>query len=218
MPLALQDNAANVYSIDRFSGAERWAYRGVFSGGYMPTNVYIAGGRVFVGCADGNVHALNATTGTRLWVHEIFESMQDLTTFMGSAGYQGSLDYDHEKGMVFVGTMKNYTVALNASSGEVMWRFTVCMGGLRCRDPANHPANRAHVGMHACAPTLRQVPCCGIKVATSRLFTATAAAWHAHAAMPRYMHALMRCGLCTWNACSAICGAPTASSSSTACS
>lgn len=122
---AWQDNSANVYGIDRYSGAERWAYKCLYSASFMPSNVYTARGRVFVGCSDGNVHAINGTSGERLWVHRLFPTIEDLATETSIGGFQGSLDYDHERGIVYIGTLLNYTVALDASNGDVIWRFTV---------------------------------------------------------------------------------------------
>lgn len=121
----LQDNSANVYAIDRFNGQERWLYKCLYLLSYVPTNVFVAKGRLYFGCSDGNVHAINTTTGQAAWVHEVFVSHAEADAIVLSSGFSGSLDYDLEHDVVFVSTMRNYTVALDARTGREIWRFTV---------------------------------------------------------------------------------------------
>lgn len=111
--------------MDRYSGVERWIFDSKVRDTFSPSNTLVRRGRVLYGGSDTSIHALNATTGQELWIHRLFAGFEELATFSGSFGYSGSLDYDPVHDVVFVGTMKNYTVALDATTGREIWRFTV---------------------------------------------------------------------------------------------
>ena len=120
----LQDNQAYLYAMDRYTGAERWVYQCLFSASQQPTNVFVARGRVFFGCADGNVHAVNATDGSRLWVQADFKSAQDWS-MSNVPGFYGSLDYDYTHDILYAGACLNYTAAFDAATGKILWRYRV---------------------------------------------------------------------------------------------
>ena len=68
-----------------------------------------AGTRVFVGCDDFAVHALNASSGALLWSHPL------------SAAVRAAPAVSADGAIVFASSDANNLVALNASSGEPVW-------------------------------------------------------------------------------------------------
>lgn len=61
--------------VDMLTGALRWRYSclvnvsesGPVVGGAYPLNMEVVDGVVLAGCSNQELHALNATTGLRLW-------------------------------------------------------------------------------------------------------------------------------------------------------
>lgn len=124
------DNSANVYAVDRVTGREKWTYVCKLAGvsiTFGPTGVLVADGRAMLACADGNIHAINATTGQRLWVYVNFRTKDEVN--LGELQYYGDLAYapaDVAAGtppLLYVASMKNKTLALNAITGAVVWQY-----------------------------------------------------------------------------------------------
>lgn len=65
---------------------------------------------VYFGGADGNLYALNATTGGEIWKRQL-----------GSIAYTPTVDGDK----VFAVTEEGYLNALDAKSGNILWKFWV---------------------------------------------------------------------------------------------
>ena len=78
--------------------------------GFVESAPAIANGVVYVGSDDGNLYALNATSGAKLW---------NYTTSGGtsSPAVAGSV--------VFVGGFDGNLYALSASTGNKLWNFTL---------------------------------------------------------------------------------------------
>ncbi len=70
----------------------------------------VAGGRVYVGAMNGEMHALNASTGAAVWIKRPGGPIAHTAAVSGTAVYFGSLD-----GSVY---------ALSAADGTTVWRFT----------------------------------------------------------------------------------------------
>ena len=129
----------NVYALDARSGATRWKFatagerrfeaKGLH--GFLPANqtiadafdVYlsspvVAEGIVYVGSGDGNVYAIDASSGRLAW------------RFATGDVVHASPAYS--KGVVYVGSFDSHFYALDAMTGREKWRFH---GG---EDPAIH--------------------------------------------------------------------------------
>jgi len=116
-----------VYALDAATGEHRWTFE---TGGPVkssPTVIDDAvggrenpadGGTVFVGSSDGNVSALNAATGERVWRFETGDAVQSSPTVASVPAGNNSTDR-----IVFVGSDDGNVSALDAATGERVWRF-----------------------------------------------------------------------------------------------
>ncbi|MFP4058618.1 MAG: PQQ-binding-like beta-propeller repeat protein [Candidatus Brocadiia bacterium] len=87
----------------------RAGLRWEFGGRTEPTAPVAAGGRVFLGAADGTVRALDAASGKTRW-----------TAYTGGAvRYPPAL----AEGRALVGSGDGYAYAFEAASGRLLWRF-----------------------------------------------------------------------------------------------
>jgi PKD repeat protein len=84
-----------------------WNYT---TGNYVFSSPAVADGKIFVGSADGNVYALNETTGDKIW---------DYTT--GDWVFSSPAVSD---GKVFVGSWDKNVYALNETTGDKIWNYT----------------------------------------------------------------------------------------------
>ncbi|HML03696.1 MAG TPA: PQQ-binding-like beta-propeller repeat protein [Candidatus Bathyarchaeia archaeon] len=107
------DPAHSGYSTSRatYTNQTLWTY---MTGGGVYTSPAVAYGTVFVGSYDGNIYALNASTGAFMWRY---------TTDGGPA------DPAVSDGVVFVGSGEGYVYALNASTGSLIWIFATSGAG-----------------------------------------------------------------------------------------
>ncbi len=99
-----------VYAIDPASGAVRWSYKGK---GAIERRPEIGGDAVYVSTATDRVFALEAATGKWRWQYE--REAPEGFTIHGHSGPRL-----HE-GIVYEGFSDGYLVALQATSGEVLW-------------------------------------------------------------------------------------------------
>jgi outer membrane protein assembly factor BamB len=126
-----------------------WNSSGAISG-KVRSSPAVVDGMVFVGSSDGNVYALNATTGEKLcdpfWANASVESSPAVFNNMVFVGAMNGTVYalnadsltknwstsiGHaiksspavDKDMVFVGSDDGYMYALNASTSSEVWRF-----------------------------------------------------------------------------------------------
>jgi len=75
----------------------------------------VADGILFIGCADGKVYALNASTGAHIWNYGVGQGIQPEIIFPPAVA----------DGIVFVGASGDTRVyALNASTGTHIWNYT----------------------------------------------------------------------------------------------
>jgi len=87
---------------------------------FQPERLYpavqpaIAGGRVFIGTERGNLYALNADDGKRLWKFPAGAD-EDVGPILHAAGV--------EKGRVFFASMDGCVYALEAETGRPAWKF-----------------------------------------------------------------------------------------------
>jgi outer membrane protein assembly factor BamB len=79
-------------------------------GGYSGSSPAIVGGVAYVGSDDGNVYAVNATTGAVLWTFRTGGAVDSSPAVAG--------------GVVYIGSNDATVYALNASTGAKVWSFT----------------------------------------------------------------------------------------------
>ena len=122
----IQDQYANVYAVALATGKLKWEYQvGIAEkSGPGPDGVAVAGGAVY-GTSSNTVFALNATTGKTIWVD---------SSLLNSG--QGSFEMQPQvaDGRVYVasaygsGPGGGLLLALNASTGAVLWKFNTVIG------------------------------------------------------------------------------------------
>lgn len=110
------DIVGSVRALDRLNGTTLWTAT-VWSN---PTTPTLAGGLLFLGCSNGEVYALNASTGRTIWTH----------TF-AAAVLQGT---DDVAGELLVATGDGELAALNDSTGALDWSLPI--GGPAAGAPA----------------------------------------------------------------------------------
>ena len=94
-----------------------WSYT---TGWLVDSSPAVADGKVYVGSWDGNVYALNASTGAYLWNYTTGGVVDSSPAVVG--------------GKVFVGSDDQYVYALNASTGVLVWSYLA--GGAVVSSPA----------------------------------------------------------------------------------
>ncbi|MGN6430350.1 MAG: outer membrane protein assembly factor BamB family protein [Gaiellaceae bacterium] len=122
----VQDLDSNVYALALGTGKLRWEYRCNQSArsGPGPDGVAVAGGKVY-GLTPKAAFALNATTGRTIWVNSDL-----LRNGQGTFGIQPQV----ANGRVYLGSQYGsgpgggVVLALDASSGAVLWRFNTVVG------------------------------------------------------------------------------------------
>jgi hypothetical protein len=97
---------AGVRTAQAAGGDEIWRFE---TGNFVQLSPTVVDGTVFVGSADNNVYALDATDGTEQWRFDT-----------GKAVFSSPTVVD---GTVFVGTDDKNVYALDANDGTEQWRF-----------------------------------------------------------------------------------------------
>ena len=94
----------------------KWSYdiSGLSNGYGLASSPAIANGVVYFGLGDGNVFAVDAETGARLWSYK-------------TGAYVGSSPAV-VNGIVYVGSFDGNLYALNATTGEKLWSFPAGSG------------------------------------------------------------------------------------------
>jgi outer membrane protein assembly factor BamB len=88
--------------------------------GSVPSSPAVVDGIVYVGSDDGNVYAINATTGAKVWSFSTGGEVQSSPAVVN--------------GRVYVGSNNGFLYALNASTGAMYWSFETTAG-----DPVASP-------------------------------------------------------------------------------
>ena len=99
------------------NGQLKWSYTIT---GYVTSSPAVANGVAYVGSTDGNVYALNATTGANLWSYTTGGNVESSPAVAN--------------GVVYVGSNDNNLYALNATTGAKVWNYTT--GGSVYSSPA----------------------------------------------------------------------------------
>jgi len=143
-----------VYAVIFESGALRWVYPREGNLEPIVSGVVVAGGKVYFGCSDGKVYALNAAelyeewefqTGDKIWSTPVIDGE---TIYIGSFdkklyalnAIDGSKKWEFETGgaiastplvynnTVYIGSFDRYLYAIDANSGSLRWRSEVEAG------------------------------------------------------------------------------------------
>jgi len=108
-----------VYALDARTARERW---NAPTGGRVRSSPAVDRGRVYVGSADGRVYAFDLATGALRWRYDTegarLESRNfgyDRRTVQSSPAVSG--------GAVYVGARDGFLYAIDASTGQLRWRF-----------------------------------------------------------------------------------------------
>jgi outer membrane protein assembly factor BamB len=138
-----------IYAYNTTNLATRWvfprdSYLEAFVGGMV-----IAQGKLYIGCSDGYIYALNAETGDILYQYKTEDKIWGTPTIVDNTLYIGSfdkklyaLDADDltlkwtfttegsifaqplvDNGTVYVGSFDRYLYALNAVDGTLKWKY-----------------------------------------------------------------------------------------------
>ena len=83
-----------------------WSF---LAGGAIVSSPVVADGRVFFGCDDGKLHALNFETGEELWTLTTEDIIEAPPMVNGGTVYVGSSDF--------------FMYAVDAQSGQLKWKF-----------------------------------------------------------------------------------------------
>jgi outer membrane protein assembly factor BamB len=141
-----------IYAYNISNLAMRWAYPR--EGNLQPfvSGLVEADGKLFIGCSDGMVYALDSTTGDKLWEFKTDEKIWGTPAIDGDTLYIGSFDKklyalnvaDGKKkwefvtegaiistplvynGTIYIGSFDRNLYAVNAIDGKLKWKF---MGG-----------------------------------------------------------------------------------------
>jgi len=137
-----------LYALDAATGAELWVYPTQFPLGHSPT---IDNGVAYVGGLDRKLHAIDALTGQGLWVFEaeagfetnplvvegkVYAGSRDGTMYaiyaegpeVGNLAWeyptQGPILYSaaYKDGVVFFASNDSYAYALDANTGDLVWK------------------------------------------------------------------------------------------------
>jgi outer membrane protein assembly factor BamB len=122
-----------------------WSYT---TGGGVNSSPAVANGVVYVGSGDGNVYALNASTGALVWSYAT-----------GGGVYFSSPAVSN--GVVYVGSMDHYVYALNASTGTLLWSYATGNGVSSSPAVANGWFMSARTTIRCMRLMPRPAPSCG---------------------------------------------------------
>jgi len=98
------ENVLNVHNVGKLR--LKWIYA---TGDQVWSSPAVANGVVYVGSYNGNVYALNASTGAKLWTYATADPVVSSPAVAN--------------GVVYVGSWDNNVYALNASTGAKLWGY-----------------------------------------------------------------------------------------------
>lgn len=133
---------ATIYNL-----GSKWTFN---SGSLFTSSPIATNGNVYVGSANGNVYALNATTGTFKWIYTTGDWVVAAPAVSGNSLYVGSKDGTFyaltastgallwtfstggpisapatvKNGVVYFGSEDHTLYALNAANGSLLWSYT----------------------------------------------------------------------------------------------
>jgi outer membrane protein assembly factor BamB len=119
-----------VYAVDASDGRQRWKYK---TGGPVPSTPAVAAGIVYAASYDGRLHAIDAKTGQARWKFETggerrFEAKNLHGQLPKSQTIADAFDVFLSSpvvaaGAVYFGSGDGHAYALDAASGDLLWKF-----------------------------------------------------------------------------------------------
>jgi outer membrane protein assembly factor BamB len=109
-----------VYAFGAGTGRLLWAQR---AGSYVYTAAAVWRKTVYVGSYDGNVYAFDAATGDERWRRELPAAIHGAPTILAGRIYFSTCGTCGQRGSRYAKRGPNVTVALDARTGRVVWRF-----------------------------------------------------------------------------------------------
>ncbi len=109
-----------VYAFGAKTGNLLWARR---LGTYVYTAPAVWNQRLYAGTYDGKFYALDVATGDTRWVTEMPAAVHGAPTVMGGLVYLSTCGFCGQKGVRAAKKGPNGTYALDARTGELVWRF-----------------------------------------------------------------------------------------------
>jgi outer membrane protein assembly factor BamB len=110
------------YNIDTL--AVRWVYPREGNIESIVGGIATAQGRLFFGCSDGKVYALDAATGDKLWESAATgDKIWGTPAFLEQTVYIGSTGETVNQDTLFIGSFDKKVYALNPDDGTVKWEY-----------------------------------------------------------------------------------------------
>jgi parallel beta-helix repeat protein len=103
----------NVLALDALTGTKIWSYN---PSSYVPSSPAVANGLVYASAGNGNVFALDATSGSILWSTSIATPNNGTVYNMLSSPAVAA-------GVLYIGSFDQDIYALDASDGHVIWSY-----------------------------------------------------------------------------------------------
>jgi quinohemoprotein ethanol dehydrogenase len=138
-----------VYAMDAATGKELWTYNPEVDGQYgryaccdaVNRGVALWRGRVYVGALDGYLHAIDATTGNRIWKVDTLPARGPKAPYTLTAApvVAGNVVIVGSAGADFAG-VRGYIAAYDLDTGAFRWRFYTVP-----RDPKLGPQDQPHL-------------------------------------------------------------------------
>jgi len=142
-------NFGRVYALDAATGREKWVYDPEVDGQWgryaccdaVNRGVAVWQGRVYVGSLDGYLHAIDATTGRRIFKVDTLpeRSPKHPYTITGAVVIAGDRVIVGSSGADFAG-VRGYVAAYSTDTGQLQWRFYTVP-----RDPHLGPQDQPHL-------------------------------------------------------------------------
>jgi ABC-type dipeptide/oligopeptide/nickel transport system permease component/outer membrane protein assembly factor BamB len=154
----VSDIVGNVRALSRANGSTLWTAT-IWSN---PTTPTLAGGLLYFGCSNGEIYALNSSTGRTVW-----------TSHLGTAIIQGSLDVANE---LLVTTGGGALEALNDSTGASLWSLPLGAPGAGAPAEENGTVYAVDTSGRVLAATLAGAPVWSAALNRTPVDTALAAA------------------------------------------
>ncbi len=113
-----------VYAYNTSNLAVRWVYPREGNLSSIVGGVVVANGKVFFGCTDGKVYALDAEYGDYLWESAATgDKIWGTPTFLEQTVYNGSTGETVNQDTLFIGSFDNKVYAMNPGDGTVKWEY-----------------------------------------------------------------------------------------------
>ena len=91
-----------------------WEYRAYYK---VESSPAVVGGVVYIGSTDGNLYALNAVTGNKIWS---FHAKYEYVDHLGNGIYSSPVVAN---GIVYFGDHNGRLYAINAATGKELWNY-----------------------------------------------------------------------------------------------